>query len=88
MTRIHVQEHEFDASDVCIHCHVTKHKVAVSLAALEMKPITCSGRWIDQPAPEGRRRVSAADDFGAIGERLQELRAEQDAILAQTVTVE
>jgi hypothetical protein len=87
MTRIHVQEHEFDAADVCIHCHATRCNVANSLGALEMKPITCSGRWIDQPAPEPRRRISAADDFDGIGARLKELRAEQDAILAQTVTV-
>jgi hypothetical protein len=88
MARIHVQEHEFDAADICIHCHATKHNVANSLAALEMKPITCSGRWIDQPATESRRRVSAADDFDGIGARLEELRAERDTILAQTTTLE
>jgi hypothetical protein len=88
MTRIHVQEHEFDVADVCIHCHATRRNVANSLGALEMKPITCSGRWIDQPARAPRRKVSAADDFDGIGARLKELRAEQDAILAQTVTVE
>jgi hypothetical protein len=90
MARVPVQAHDFDpATAVCIHCHVPKHNVATSLGAIEMKPIACIWRWTDQAvSAEPRRTVSAADDFEMIGARAAQLRAERDAILAQTTSVE